>query len=101
MVERGYAKVRSGTPNRRYENIFRELQRNAGQKFLNLSVREKDSLEYLILRELERRTVVYITISGYSYHRKLCPCATHATAVTLREALIRGYVPCKKCKPVR
>jgi len=46
------------------------------------------------------RIVVYVTKSGTKYHRKDCPhLRRSARALSLKEALERGYEPCAQCKP--
>jgi len=43
---------------------------------------------------------VYIKEGGKRYHKKNCPAVpTGKTRVTLREAVDRGYTPCKVCDP--
>jgi endonuclease YncB( thermonuclease family) len=43
---------------------------------------------------------VYISKSGIKYHNKSCRSAKKgATAIKLKEARAKGYLPCKVCKP--
>ncbi len=45
-------------------------------------------------------TLVYVTKSGRKYHRRGCVYLRKSCkAITLRDALARGYTPCSRCKP--
>lgn len=44
--------------------------------------------------------IVYVTKSGKKYHRKTCHHLRKSSrAITLAEALEKGYTPCRSCKP--
>jgi hypothetical protein len=46
------------------------------------------------------KITVYITKTGEKYHRDGCSSLrTSRYAVSLKEAVARGYGPCKNCKP--
>lgn len=48
------------------------------------------------------KTIVYVTASGKKYHLKACPTLQQSktvTALTLEEALKRGFEPCTVCNP--
>jgi endonuclease G len=45
-------------------------------------------------------TTVYITNTGEKYHTGRCASVRNSkTAVSLGEAVTKGYEPCKRCKP--
>ena len=44
-------------------------------------------------------TIVYVTNSGYAYHIGSCYHLRSKNAITLRQATIDGYHPCKDCQP--
>jgi hypothetical protein len=45
-------------------------------------------------------TTVYITKSGKAYHRESCTTLKKSKIqITLGEAVERGFVPCKICRP--
>lgn len=44
-------------------------------------------------------TTVYVTQTGYAYHRSGCYHLKSRIPMTLREAVESGYSPCKDCKP--
>ena len=47
-------------------------------------------------------TVVYITKTGERYHVEKCSSLRSSKiAITLGEAVERGYGPCQRCKPPR
>jgi methylphosphotriester-DNA--protein-cysteine methyltransferase len=47
-----------------------------------------------------RDTVVYITKTGEKYHTEECSSVRNSKiAVTLGEAVSKGYEPCQLCKP--
>ena len=46
-------------------------------------------------------TTVYVTQTGYAYHRSGCYHLKSRIPMTLREAVRSGYSPCKDCKPPR
>jgi methylphosphotriester-DNA--protein-cysteine methyltransferase len=47
-----------------------------------------------------RDTVVYITKTGEKYHIERCSSVRNSKiAITLGEALSKGYEPCKLCNP--
>jgi methylphosphotriester-DNA--protein-cysteine methyltransferase len=47
-----------------------------------------------------RNTTVYITRTGEKYHTERCASVRNSKiAVSLGEAVSRGYEPCKRCKP--
>lgn len=47
-------------------------------------------------------TIVYITKTGAKYHRDGCSSLKKSKiAITLQEAVNRGYEPCKICNPPR
>jgi hypothetical protein len=47
-----------------------------------------------------RDTVVYITKTGEKYHAEECSSLRNSKiAVTLGEAVSKGYEPCQLCKP--
>jgi endonuclease YncB( thermonuclease family) len=44
--------------------------------------------------------IVYVTKTGKKYHREGCPHLRKSSrAITLKEALEKGYEPCSHCKP--
>ncbi len=46
------------------------------------------------------KVTVYITRTGSKYHRASCSYLRKSkTAITREEAIVRGYEPCKRCKP--
>ena len=48
----------------------------------------------------ERDTVVYITETGEKYHTEQCSSTRNSKiAITLEEAVSRGFDPCQRCKP--
>jgi methylphosphotriester-DNA--protein-cysteine methyltransferase len=45
-------------------------------------------------------TTVYITNTGEKYHTERCASVRKSKiAITLEQAVSRGYEPCKRCKP--
>ena len=46
-------------------------------------------------------TYVYVTKSGEKYHTETCRYAENAEAITLGEAIEKGYAPCSVCNPPR
>jgi methylphosphotriester-DNA--protein-cysteine methyltransferase len=45
-------------------------------------------------------TTVYITRTGEKYHTERCASVRNSKiAVSLGEAVSKGYEPCKRCKP--
>ena len=46
-------------------------------------------------------TYVYVTRSGEKYHTETCHYAENAEAITLGEAIEKGYEPCSVCNPPR
>lgn len=46
-------------------------------------------------------TYVYVTKSGEKYHRGTCRYAENAEAITLSDAIDKGYTPCSVCNPPR
>lgn len=46
------------------------------------------------------QTMVYVTKSGKKYHRKDCQYLRKSSrAISLKEAVKKGYEPCSRCKP--
>jgi hypothetical protein len=44
--------------------------------------------------------IVYITKTGEKYHTARCMFVSKSKiAISLREAVSRGFTPCKRCKP--
>jgi methylphosphotriester-DNA--protein-cysteine methyltransferase len=47
-----------------------------------------------------RDAVVYVTRTGEKYHTEECPSVRNSKiAVTLGEAVAKGYGPCQRCEP--
>lgn len=47
-------------------------------------------------------TIVYITRTGSKYHRSGCSSLSRSKIeITLKEAVDKGYEPCKRCRPPR
>jgi methylphosphotriester-DNA--protein-cysteine methyltransferase len=47
-----------------------------------------------------QNTTVYITRTGEKYHTERCASVRNSKiAVSLGEAVSKGYEPCKRCKP--
>ena len=46
-------------------------------------------------------TTVYVTQTGYAYHRSGCYHLKSRIPMSLRDAVRAGYSPCKDCKPPR
>lgn len=44
-------------------------------------------------------TIVYVTNTGYAYHRNGCSYLKSKNSITLMEATRRGYKPCSRCDP--
>jgi len=45
-------------------------------------------------------TIVYVTKTGEKYHTEKCSSVRNSKiAITLGEAVSKGYEPCKLCKP--
>ena len=44
-------------------------------------------------------TIVYVTRTGYAYHREGCGHLRSKIEMSLREAVEAGYSPCEDCKP--
>lgn len=45
-------------------------------------------------------TTVYITASGKCYHTETCHSLSKSkTAISLKDAVDQGYLPCKNCHP--
>ena len=44
-------------------------------------------------------TIVYVTNTGYAYHRSNCSYLKSKNSITLMEATRRGYKPCSRCDP--
>lgn len=44
-------------------------------------------------------TIVYVTNTGYAYHRNGCSYLKSKNSITLMEATRQGYKPCSRCDP--
>jgi endonuclease YncB( thermonuclease family) len=93
MIKQGYAINDSGT-GFDFTAKFKETEKAA-----------KDSKAGIWSLALLKQTAsgnetVYVSKSGIKYHNKSCRSAKKdATAIKLKEARAKGYLPCKVCKP--
>lgn len=51
------------------------------------------------LNDLPNEQVVYVTKTGKKYHRQGCHYLKSSIPMTIDNALIMGYDPCKVCRP--
>lgn len=56
-------------------------------------------LSFALAYSVPYNTVVYVTDTGYAYHRWGCPHLKSSHPLTIQEAEGRGYWPCSRCDP--
>jgi len=97
LVENGYAQVLTVPPNVRYAERFLELQGKARREGRGLWGEEGEALQQ------DRGTdtiTLFVTKTGKKYHRKDCRYLRYSRIpISLRQALLEGYEPCKVCEP--
>ncbi|MEW6280075.1 MAG: zf-TFIIB domain-containing protein [Candidatus Eremiobacterota bacterium] len=49
----------------------------------------------------ERQVTVYVSARGRRYHRESCASAGSASPLKQQEAVSRGFLPCRSCRPDR
>lgn len=104
VVRLGYAKARLDRQSEHYDR-FRDGQRRAKRAELGVwgppPPPAVKSAPQAADSSVENGDItVYVTKSGKKYHRAECRhLAKSSRALTLKEALEKGYEPCKVCKP--
>lgn len=96
LVRQGLARVYSHTPNVRYQEVLMAAQRQAMEAHRGLwhTPLRQDVPYYLANRNTMR------------FHRPGCPLAAKIAPAnrvkipSLKEAYLRGYSPCRSCKPM-
>jgi len=97
LVESGYAQVLTIPPNVRYAERFLGLQREAREEGRGLWEQREGDIQK---ESGSDTTTVFVTKTGKKYHRKDCHYLRYSRIpVTLREAVLEGYEPCKVCRP--
>jgi len=98
LVENGYAQVMTIPPNVRYAERFLELQQKAREEEKGLWGEKGRSVG----RESgSDTTTVFVTKTSEKYHRKDCRYLRYSRRpISLRQAVIEGYEPCKVCRPL-
>jgi len=106
VVRQGYAKVRD-RPTCEHLELLRHYEQRARNARKGIWAPRSGSGEAQTARAAPEEQVskadeiiVYVTKTGKKYHREGCPHLRKSSrALTLKEALEKGYEPCAHCKP--
>jgi hypothetical protein len=109
VVRQGYVKVQAEPPCEHLD-LLRHYEQRARQAQKGVWARSSRDGQSSVASAPESTTAgpspqaeeitVYVTKTGKKYHRAGCPHLQKSSrAITLKEALEKGYEPCSRCKP--
>ena len=105
-VRQGYARAQSEPPSdhlkllRYYEQRAREARKGIWAPQSPPEIQSDPRSTENASPTAAGETIVYVTKSGKKYHREDCyHLRKSSRAITLREAVQKGYTPCAHCKP--
>ena len=106
IIRQGYAKTQA-EPDSEYAELLRHYERRAKRARKGVwapAPKTDKSAESRTSSEQPApdadKITVYVTKSGKKYHKKGCQHLRRSSrAISLSEAVAKGYEPCSRCKP--